>query len=188
MAEPSDLLSAAQRSKIRRLSSYKEPEEGEEAGELNIVPFLDIIMNVMMFVLATVAVTFTATIDSTPPSIGGKGVRASADTKALNLSVFVVNDGFSLKASGGNIATGCQAPGGGLTVPKAGNDYNYAGLSDCARHLKKDISTDFAAETQVTITANPGIDYQIIVRTMDALRASKEGEDLFPDVHFGVPR
>src|SRR3954471_16810987 len=101
-------LSAGQRSKVRRLSAPRAPEEGEEAGELNIVPFLDIIMNVLMFVLATVAVTFTATIDSTPPSLGGKGVRASIESKALNLSVFVVNDGFSLKASGGNIATGCN--------------------------------------------------------------------------------
>src|SRR5215475_6256546 len=115
-----DQLSAAQRSKVRRLSQPKEAEEGEDAGELNIVPFLDIIMNVLMFVLATVAVTFTATIDSTPPSLGGKGVRPAGESKALNLSVLVVDGGFGLKASGGNIATGCQSPGPGLTVPKAG--------------------------------------------------------------------
>ena len=180
-------LSAAQRSKVRRLSRPKELEEGEEAGELNIVPFLDIIMNVLMFVLATVAVTFTATIVSTPPSLGGKGVRSAIQSNALNLAVFVVNEGFSLKASGGNIATGCTAPGPGLAVPKTGNDYDYAGLTDCAKKLK-DASADFKDETQVTITANPGIDYQTLVRAIDALRRSKEGEDLFPDVHFGVPR
>ena len=180
-------LSASQRSKVRRLSQYKEPEEGEEAGELNIVPFLDIIMNVLMFVLATVAVTFTATIDSTPPSLGGKGVRVNADQKSLNLSVLIVNDGFSLKASGGNIAGGCQAAGPGLAVPKAAADYDFAGLTTCAQRLKE-ASPDFKEETQVTITANPGIDYQTVIRTIDALRRAKEGEELFPDVHFGVPR
>jgi len=180
-------LTTAQRSKVRRLSQPKELTPDEEGGELNIVPFLDIIMNVMMFVLATVAVTFTATIDSTPPSLGGKGVRASIQTNALNLAVFVVNEGFSLKASGGNIATGCSAPGPGLAVPKAGNDYDYATLTDCAKKLK-DSSSDFKDETQVTITANPGIDYQTLIRAIDALRRSKDGEDLFPDVHFGVPR
>jgi biopolymer transport protein TolR len=182
-----DQLSAAQRSKVRRLSAYKEPEEGEEAGELNIIPFLDIIMNVLMFVLATVAVTFTSTIDSTPPSLGGKGVRAQGESKALNLSVFVVNDGFSLKASGGNIATGCQTAGAGLTVPKAKGEYDYATLTDCAKRLKE-ATPDFKEETQVTITANPGIDYQTVIRAIDALRASKDGVELFPDVHFGVPR
>jgi len=180
-------LSAAQRSKVRRLSVPREPEEGEDAGELNIVPFLDIIMNVLMFVLATVAVTFTATIDSTPPSLGGKGVRAAVQTNALNLAVFVVNEGFSLKAAGGNIATGCSAPGPGLAVPKVGNEYDYVTLTACAKTLK-DASPDFKDETQVTITANPGIDYQTLIRAIDALRRSKDGEDLFPDVHFGVPR
>jgi biopolymer transport protein ExbD len=187
MAE-AEKLSAGQRSKVRRLSAPKDAEEGEEAGELNIVPFLDIIMNVLMFVLATVAVTFTATIDSTPPSLGGKGVRAAAQSNALNLAVLVADGGFSLKAAGGNIATGCNAPGPGFAVPKASNgDYDYANLTDCAKKLK-DASPDFKDETQVTITANGGIDYQTVVRVIDALRRSKEGEDLFPDVHFGVVR
>ena len=51
-------LSAAQRSRIRRLSQPKEPEPGDEAGELNVVPYLDIIMNILMFVLASVSVSF----------------------------------------------------------------------------------------------------------------------------------
>ena len=42
--------------------------DDEEGGELNIVPFLDIIVNILIFVLATVAVTFTATITTTPPA------------------------------------------------------------------------------------------------------------------------
>src|SRR3954453_7367709 len=64
----SDQLTAAQRGKIRRLSQPRELAPDEEGGELNIVPFLDIIMNILIFVLATVAVTFTATIDTTPPA------------------------------------------------------------------------------------------------------------------------
>src|SRR5262249_7399006 len=83
--------------------------------------------------------------------------------------------------------TGCTSPGPGLAVPKDGAQYNYVGLTDCAKKLK-DASPDFKDETQVTITANPGIDYQTLIRAIDALRRSKEGEDLFPDVHFGVPR
>jgi biopolymer transport protein TolR len=188
MPEQAEKLSAGQRSKVRRLSQPKEAEEGEEAGELNIVPFLDIIMNVLMFVLATVAVTFTATIDSTPPSLGGKGVRAQGESKALNLSLFIVDGGFSLKAAGGNIAPGCDAPGAGLAVPKVNNEYDYTTLTKCAQKLK-DASPDFKDETQVTVTASPGIDYQTVIRAIDALRRAPEaGEDLFPDVHFGVPR
>ena len=179
-------LSAAQRSRIRRLSAPKEPDAGEEAGELNIVPYLDIIMNILMFVLASVSVAFTATIDTTPPSLSGKGVRTEVSSKALNLSAWITTQGISLKTSSGNIATGCNDVGSGITVPKSGDTYDYKGLTACAKRLKN-ANASFKDETQVTITANPGIEYQSVVAVMDALRADGE-EELFPDVHFGVAR
>jgi biopolymer transport protein ExbD len=179
-------LSPAQRSKIRRLSAPKESDAGEEAGELNIVPYLDIIMNILMFVLATVAVAFTATIDTTPPAIGGGKVRADISSKALNLSAWITNQGVSFKTSSGNVATGCQDVGAGVTVPKSGDAYDYKGLTACAKKLKN-ARPDFREETQVTVTANPGVDYKTLIAVMDALRADGE-EELFPDVHFGVAR
>src|SRR5579872_2645382 len=106
-------LSAAQRSRIRRLSAPRELAPDEEGGELNIVPFLDIITNVLMFVLATVSVTFTATIDTFPPRAGGAGARPPT-TPTLGLTVIVVGEGFSVKARGGNVAPGCNDTGPGL--------------------------------------------------------------------------
>ncbi len=179
-------LSAAQRSKIRRLSEPKVGDEGEEAGELNIVPFLDIITNVMMFVLATVSVTFTATIDTFPPKAGGAGARAPT-TPTLGLTVIVVGDGFSVKARGGNVAPGCNDAGPGLAVGKTGGDYDYATLNQCVKRLKG-LSADFATETQVTISANPDVPYQAIISTIDAVRKDDQGQDLFPDVNFGLAR
>jgi biopolymer transport protein ExbD len=93
MAKEQEKLSAAQRSKIRRLSAPRELAPDEEGGELNIVPFLDIIMNVLMFVLATVSVTFTATIDSTPPAPSGGAAARAAAQETLNLTILVVPDG-----------------------------------------------------------------------------------------------
>ncbi len=188
MAEPNDdaSLSAAQRSRIRRLSQPKEPDAGEEAGELNVVPYLDIITNILMFVLASVSVTFVASIDTTPPSIGGSKVRSELASRALNLSVFVTSQGVSLKTSGGNIATGCSDIGSGITVPKKGDVYDYPGITACAKRLKG-AREEFKSETQVTITANPGIDYKTIIDVMDSLRSDGQ-EELFPEVHFGVAR
>lgn len=191
MADPQDApLSAAQRSRIRRLSQPKEPDAGEEAGELNVVPYLDIITNVMMFVLASVSVTFVASIDTTPPSIGGSNkVRSEISSKALNLSAFVRDDGVVLKTSGGNIAPGCGAGNGvtlgaGLTVPKKNGEYDLTTITACVKQIKN-TSPDYREETQVTLTANAGIEYKTIIDVMDSLR--KDGDDdLFPDVHFGV--
>lgn len=185
MAE--ERLSTAQVAKIRRLSQPRELAPDEEGGELNIVPFLDIIVNILIFVLATVAVTFTATIETQPPASGGSGVRKEIESKALNLTVLIVNDGFSIKAAGGNVAGGCEGVGPGLAIPFKSGAYDYDGLTDCATKLKQS-SSDFADETQVYISANPGTDYQTLISTIDALRSTRQGDALFTDVNFKVPR
>lgn len=186
MSDPNDVpLSPAQRSRIRRLSQHKEPAPGEEAGELNIVPYLDIIMNIIVFVIATISVVFVTTIDTNPPSAGGgKGTRMKS--KALNLTALITSDGISLKTSSGNIATGCATIGAGITIPKKGSEHDFKELTRCSRELKKQ-NERFAEETQVTITANPDVAYQVVIDTMDAFREDAEGE-LFPDVNFGVAR
>ncbi|MBK6694296.1 MAG: biopolymer transporter ExbD [Myxococcales bacterium] len=191
MNKEPERLSAAQRSKVRRLSQQKELAPDEEGGELNIVPFLDIIMNVLMFVLATVSVTFTATIDTNPPRAGGTGARAPT-TPTLGLTILVVPDGFSLKARGGNVAAGCNDAGPGLAVGKATVDgkvdYDFASLTKCVKKLKN-LSPDFKDEVSVTISANPNIPYQVVISTIDAVRKDDEsGEELFPDVNFGLAR
>jgi biopolymer transport protein TolR len=172
MAKEPEKLSAQQRSKIRRLSEPKELDPAEEGGELNIVPFLDIITNVL--------------IDTFPPKLGGSGMRAPT-TPTLGLSVLVVPEGFSVKARGGNVAPGCSDTGPGLAVAKVNGDYDFTTLNQCVTKLKH-LSPEFATESQVTISANPNIPYQAIISTMDAVRKSAEGEELFPDVNFGVAR
>jgi biopolymer transport protein TolR len=179
-------LSTAQVAKIRRLSQPRELAPDEEGGELNIVPFLDIIVNILIFVLATVAVTFTATIETQPPASGGSGVRAD-QTKALNLTVLIVNEGFSIKAAGGNVSAGCDGLGPGLAISLKSGKYDYDGLTACAIKLKHS-SSEFADETQVYISANPGTDYQTLISTIDALRSTPQGDALFTDVNFKVPR
>lgn len=158
-----DRLSAAQRGKLRRASAPA-PSGENETAELNVVPFLDIIVNVMMFVLATVAITFTSTADIKPPSN-----KPSTTTTPTNLSIVVVDDGFSVKTSAGTVAN----------VPRG----DYAELKRVVSSLKA--SPD---DKSVTITASAGVRYESLVATMDAVRQTDDGKDLFPDVAFGVVR
>ena len=187
-------LTAAQRSKVRRLGGPKEHSPEDAGGELNIVPFLDIIMNILIFVLATVAITFTATIETTPPSSGGKGPRIISESKSLNLTLFITNDGISIKAAGGSIAPGCEGLGSGITIPSKGRDesgmpvLDYPAVTKCAKKLK-DQSPDFKDETQIRITASNNISYRKVIETIDAVRVAEDGKQvLFPDVLFAVPR
>jgi biopolymer transport protein TolR len=181
-------LTVAQRGKIRRLSQPKELAPDEEGGELNIVPFLDIIVNILIFVLATVATTFTATIETNPPAGKSAGVRAAVPKESLNLTVLIVNDGFSLKASGGSVGSGCAGIGSGLAVAVKAGGYDFAGLTKCASKLKA-ANPAYAEENSVVISANPGISYETIIKTMDALRTTPDGSSpLFENVQFGVPQ
>src|SRR5579863_10596083 len=124
-------LSAAQRSKIRRLSRPRELSPDEEGGELNIIPFLDIITNVLMFVLATISVTFTTMIDSSPPHAGGSNSRAPTKP-TLSLNIIVVDKGFIVSTFGQRIGEGCQGPGSGVAVGMKTSDgvtdYDYTSL------------------------------------------------------------
>ena len=190
MAE-SEKLSAAQRGKIRRLSQPKELSPEDEGGELNIVPFLDIITNVLMFVLATISVTFTTMIDTQPPGLGGGGQRGP-QKPTLSLNIVVVDQGFLVSAFGQRIGEGCQGTGSGVAVgmkPNAAGqkDYDYASLSACAKRLKNQVP-EAADETSATITANASIPYQSIIGTCDAIRKADDGQVLFPEITFGVPK
>jgi biopolymer transport protein TolR len=189
MAEE-EKLSAAQRSKIRRLSAPKELAPDEEGGELNIVPFLDIITNVLMFVLATITVTFTTMIDSQPPKSSGSSVRPPGKP-TLSLNIIVIDKGFIVSAFGQRIGDGCNGPGSGVAVGMKTTDgvpdYDFQALTACAKKLKNQVP-EAADETNATITANSNIPYQSIIGTCDAIRKAEDGQVLFPDVTFGVPK
>jgi biopolymer transport protein TolR len=184
MASTTDApLSPAQRAKIRRLSAPTDPEAGEEGAELNIVPYLDIIMNVMMFVLATVSVAFATTI---PTAAAGQGPRTSGPPEGLRLTAIVTGGGVALSTAGGAVAPGCDGFGPGLPLPSRGGAYDLAGLSACARRVKG-ARAEYAAETQVTVTASPDVPYATVIAVMDALRRDDAG-DLFPEARLGAVR
>ncbi len=187
-------LSAAQRSKIRRIAAPKELDPADEAGELNIVPFLDIITNVLMFVLASISVTFTVSLMADAPKAGsGGGVKSNPAEESLNLTVIIASDGYVIKGKGASIAPGCEGVGSGITLPRVsapatesfdGKRYDQAGLKKCARRLKEQVP-NADVEKQVMITANPNVPFQEIIKAMDALRSDEKGE-LFPQVVFTV--
>lgn len=171
------MLSATERAKIRRQVGARVLAVDEAQGELSIVPFLDVIVNLMIFVLATIAITFTASIETRAPSANGIGIP----DRGPNVTILVVREGFAIKASGGNVATGCEAEGSGLAVPTRNGQYDFAALTACARKLKL-ISPEIAESSQVFVTANSNVDYQTIISVVDAVQPS------FPDVSFRVAR
>lgn len=154
-------------------------------GELNIVPFLDIVVNLIMFLLATSeAVLLMSQIESDLPQIA-RGRSSSSDdvTSPLNLNVVVTADGVLVSGSGGKLAQGCEQIeiGRGITVPTKNGGYDWPGLTTCVAKVKN----SYEEETSVTVSADPAVQYEHVVAAMDAVRSQGERE-LFPRVMISV--
>lgn len=175
-------LTPLQRAYVRKRSKLHELDPSETAGELNIVPFLDIVMNMIMFLLATTqAVIAIAEIEAQLPTISRGGGGGGSPTSSLNLSVTIVNDGVIVAGSGGKLAPGCATTRTGrvMTVPKVAGAYNWAALTACVARIKSE--PNFADEHQVTVSADPNVEYENVISALDALRSQGDTE-LFPDV------
>jgi biopolymer transport protein TolR len=173
-------LSPQQRAYIRRRTRVHDPDPSELSGELNIVPFLDIVVNLIMFLLATSeAVLAIVQIEAQLPQLSSGGKSSGKQEQGLNLNVTLTDGGIIVTGSGGKLAPGCEEVSSGrvMTVPKKGTDYDWAALTDCANKIK----ARFADEKDVIVGADPMIHYEYVVAAMDALRGDKTKE-LFPKV------
>lgn len=164
------------RAKMRKLVDEYEDEEMEN-GELNLVPYLDIVTNVIMFLMMTTTTAAAlSNINVSAPTTGAVG-GAAADSQPkhdLNLTVQISDKGFTIAASGAVLK---NEQGDVPTIPKSGTNYNYAALTKKMRDIKE----SYADETKVIINANPDITYENVVAAMDAIR-SDGPKALFPDV------
>lgn len=172
-----------QRAYIRKRSKDVHIDPSEMVGELNIVPFLDIVVNLIMFLLATTeAVLLISQIESDLPKIAQGRSKGDVATP-LNLNVTVVDGGVIISGSGGKLARGCTGidTGRDVTVPKKGKDYDWPALTECVARVKQ----QYKDEHSVTVSADPQVQYEYVVAAMDAVR--NRGKDpLFPDVMISV--
>ncbi|MCC6877120.1 MAG: biopolymer transporter ExbD [Sandaracinaceae bacterium] len=174
-------LSPTQRVYVRKRTVHHELDPSEASGELNIVPFLDIVVNIIMFLLATTqAVLAIAQLDAQLPTLGRRaGGATDTPSSTLNLSVTLTRNGIIVSGSGGKLAPGCAEMQSGrvITVPMRNNRFDWEGLTTCARRVK----SEFQDEDKVILSADPEIEFEHVVAAMDAMRAHGT-EELFPNV------
>ncbi len=170
------------RSKLRKIREQAE-EMAEEGGELNLIPYLDIVTNVVIFMLATT--TFVAALGDinvsspTTASVAQLQNQPPPEPKNdLNLTVSVSDKGFTIAASGAvlyqgfsiDATGGINAPAGATlpTIPKKGAEFDYEALARTMAQIKA--SPTARTETKVIVNANPDIVYDVIVQVLDACR------------------
>ena len=151
--------------------------EAPPTGELNIVPFLDIITNLVLFLLATSAAVLTvAEVRAELPGFG------PGPAQVLRLSVTLTDRGANMATRETHNGPDCAPTT--LEVPTAAvsaGGYDFAALTTCARRMHD----AFPAETTVVLSADPRVPYRDFVGAMDALRADGD-VIMFPDVQVSA--
>ncbi len=185
-------IRARVRSRVRRSQASAE-EEKESSGELNLVPFLDILINTLIFLLASTAVaTPLAHIKTTTPVYtpdpGPEGPKGGEKL----FTVAIGRDGFYLGGVGGVLGKGdgpsvpCAGPRSRcISDPMAGppgSFYDYGALAAKARKLK----AAHPKQRRVILTADKEVPYHVMVATMDALRGTAK-KPLFDQIAFSSP-
>jgi biopolymer transport protein ExbD len=210
-------MNAAQvRAKARMAMKRREEEvetEEIEGGELNLVPYLDIITNVVLFLLASVTIgVVLGTVNSSLPEYSASaappenGANAT-DEPPVQLVVAVTKSKiqmFSLSGLEGTIT----APK--VVLPADNGSYAYGKLTDAGLEIVKRrwgarppmalvagkpecIADGKAAApeacrpekaTEVFLIVDGDVRYETVIATMDALRAAPDGTPLFPAVIF----
>lgn len=162
---------------MRRMKEHaEEAEEGD--GELNLVPYLDIITNIIIFLLASVIMNVNfGNVNVTLPTIASAGAGAAEEPKKepLNLTVTAGASGFTIGGAGGIMSPLPKLPNG---------EYDYKALT--AKLMEIKAQPENASETKVTFNADAYIPYEIVVETLDAMREDTAGKQLFPDVVFAA--
>jgi biopolymer transport protein ExbD len=167
----------------------------DESHELNIVPYLDILINLIMFLLVTQATLVAlGIVDVSAPSYASIGPSAGQKKEpteeALKLTIGIAERGFFIAAKGGVLPgeengapqeqTADNVTRAAPTIPKrADGTYDFPALTAKLRAIK----TAFPATEAVFIAAEDQCPYEIIVKTLDASREDARGP-LFPAVAF----
>lgn len=168
------------------------PAEIEEVGELNIVPYLDILMNLIIFMLLSVTGLATfGVLNVGAPSYGAGAGAGGDDQPKLLLAVLVGKSGIyvtsqntKLKFDGAGALV--DNPEGTPTIPaKADGSYDLDLLTKAMVKIKN----DFQSKTDIIISAEADIPYESLVAVMDAVRETSGAQKriLFPDVVLGAP-
>ncbi|MBX3274382.1 MAG: biopolymer transporter ExbD [Sandaracinaceae bacterium] len=153
-------MTPRQRLAIRRATRSLDADPSETPGELNVVPLLDVVVNLMLFLLATSAATIAiAEVQTELPPLCPGARCGSVPGEAL--SVTVTDTGLVLAGRSGRHATVPRAPDGA---------YDFAALGVALARAR----TAHPRERAVTLSADPMVPYADLVAAMDAIRGPFE--------------
>lgn len=139
--------------------------------ELNLVPYLDIMVNLVIFLIFSYQVVIEmARIDILAPAYTGDQSGSSSAAPDTTVTIVATKEGYTVLSSDSTM--------GVIDVKRLPNgDFNTDQLHTKLVEWKK----NYNLKEGVILTADSDLDYDVIVQTMDAVR--NDGDKLlFPQV------
>jgi biopolymer transport protein ExbD len=133
-------------------------------SELNLVPYIDLLTCMVVFLLMTAVWTQLARIDVTQKGQAQSAEQTDEKPPETRLVVVINEDGFLI--AGG--AAGDQKP-----IKKKEGKYDY----DTLMAILKEVKKTYPDKRDVHIAADDTIGYQFIIETMDTALTAQ-----FPDI------
>ncbi len=175
------------------------PKEDDEMGELNIVPYLDILMNLIIFILLSMSgLAAFGILNVNAPTYGGGGGAENNDAPELLLTVAISPKGFYVAAKGAvlpgdsadSVVAGEPNTAAPPTIPnKADGTYDYVALTEKMKVVKSSVKQMIdegkiskGSDSKIILVAEAATEFEVIVGTMDATRETPDKKLLFPDV------
>src|SRR6185295_14178593 len=145
------------------------------SGELNIMPFMNLMVILLPFLLVTAVFSRTAVLELNLP-----GPSTTEQPQAdLALEITVRDD---------RIEVGDRTTGLLVSLTNGADGYDLAGLSDYLVRVKE----RFPAKVDATVLVEPDVSYDAVVHVMDAVRSVRVTEsgasvaaELFPEISIG---
>lgn len=159
---------------MRARGRIQHEEEDIAESELNLVPYLDIMVNLIMFMLVTVSyLAQLKVIDIVAPNYGASASSGASDSEPeRTLTLAITETGYRLLSSDPTL--------GQTVVPMVAGDFDYRGLTAKLAELK----SQYRFSNTLVVVAAPQVAYDAVVRTLDAARTDGK-QTLFPDVALG---
>ena len=145
---------------------------GGGEGELNLVPYMDIMVNLIMFmIIVTAYIVELREIPVLAPSYGSGG--GSGEKPKAFLTVAISSTALNILASSDEVPS--------TELLREGDRYPYAKLSAALR----DYRTNYDVTETFVLTADRSVRFGVVVAALDAARSDAKGP-LFPGVTFAL--
>jgi biopolymer transport protein TolR len=147
-------------------------QEAADSGELNLVPYLDVVTTLVIFLVFTFQVVIEfRLIELLPPAYdsGRSAAETPQQDPQVTLTLIITQDGYRLVTNRPELGTS--------EIPKKNNAYDNEKLNQELFTVKKALGLG----ESLILTAADDIEYRVVVDAMDSARRF-EDQWLFPDV------